>query len=374
MPGAAASRAVGGAVRRARVRPAGRGRDRGRAQAGGSHAERGRHLIVAGLHGRAVSRTPGSGRRSRRQPTTSLAARQHRHRTGRAPAGRRARPGRGRTRSCCLSCWPTAPPRLALRTTEALAATASRSRSLRRSRRATARSTTPPSSPGAASSTASRRGVPTRTGPRRRRRCAEKDWKYGFVGTECTECGTRHLPPDGCACKCQAVDRMAPEPLADVPATVATYTIDRLAYSPSPPVVAAVVDFDGGGRFSCELTDVDRDTRHRRPSRDDLPSDGDRGGVHNYFWKARRPVRREVDESWDRHGIRDRSRSWGWAAPPSVSTGTSRRRSPHRVVAGGDGLGGHSPGRRRRVLAGHDGFRRLRAHAVSGRSGSTTSR
>ncbi len=45
--------------------------------------------------------------------------------------------------------------------------------------------------------------------------------------------------------------------MADMPATVATYTIDRLAHSPSPPVVAAVVDFDGGGRFSCELTDVD---------------------------------------------------------------------------------------------------------------------
>jgi uncharacterized OB-fold protein len=77
-------------------------------------------------------------------------------------------------------------------------------------------------------------------------------------------------------------------PLADIPATVATYTIDHLAFSPSPPVVLVVVDFDGGGRFLCELTDVD-------PSAVRI---GDRvemtfrrvitaGGIHNYFWKAR---------------------------------------------------------------------------------------
>ena len=45
--------------------------------------------------------------------------------------------------------------------------------------------------------------------------------------------------------------------MADVPATIATFTVDRLAYSLSPPVVAAVIDFEGGGRFQCELTDVD---------------------------------------------------------------------------------------------------------------------
>ena len=115
-----------------------------------------------------------------------------------------------------------------------------------------------------------------------------EDWKYGFVGARCEECGTRHLPPQRVCVKCHAVDRMAPERLADVPATIATFTVDRLAFSLSPPVVAAVIDFDGGGRFQCELTDVD-------PASVKI---GDRvqmtfrrlftaGGVHNYFWKAR---------------------------------------------------------------------------------------
>ncbi len=118
-----------------------------------------------------------------------------------------------------------------------------------------------------------------------------ESWKFAFTGSRCQACGTRQVPPQRVCVKCHAVDRMSPERLADVPATIATFTVDRLAYSLSPPVVAAVIDFEGGGRFQCELTDVD-------PAAVKI---GDRvemtfrrlftaGGVHNYFWKAR-PLR-----------------------------------------------------------------------------------
>ena len=52
---------------------------------------------------------------------------------------------------------------------------------------------------------------------------------------------------------------MDPAPLADARGTIVTFTVDRMVYSPSPPVVFAVVDFDGGGRLPIELTDVDLD-------------------------------------------------------------------------------------------------------------------
>jgi uncharacterized OB-fold protein len=76
--------------------------------------------------------------------------------------------------------------------------------------------------------------------------------------------------------------------MADVPATVATFTVDRLAYSLSPPVVAAIIDFDGGGRFQCELTDVDPAAvrigdRVQMSFRRMYSQDG----IHNYFWKAK---------------------------------------------------------------------------------------
>ncbi len=109
-----------------------------------------------------------------------------------------------------------------------------------------------------------RRPEPVRTSASAAARSA--DWKFGFVD------------PGG-------------RQLADAVGTVTTFTVDRLAYSPSPPVVFAVVDWDGGGRLPVELTDVDAEEvaigmrvepTFRRLSTAD--------GIHNYFWKVR-PVR-----------------------------------------------------------------------------------
>jgi uncharacterized OB-fold protein len=73
-------------------------------------------------------------------------------------------------------------------------------------------------------------------------------WKYGFVGSR-AEDGSVHLPP--------VPEELEHRPMADIQGTVTTFTIDKLSYSPSPPTVFAVVDFDGGGRLPVELTDVD---------------------------------------------------------------------------------------------------------------------
>jgi 3-hydroxy-3-methylglutaryl CoA synthase/uncharacterized OB-fold protein len=118
-----------------------------------------------------------------------------------------------------------------------------------------------------------------------------ESWKFAFTGSRCQACGARHLPPQRVCVKCHAVDRMTAERLADVAAVIATFTVDRLAYSLSPPVVAAVIDFDGGGRFQCELTDVDPAAvaigqRVEMTFRRLFTANG----VHNYFWKAR-PLR-----------------------------------------------------------------------------------
>ena len=118
-------------------------------------------------------------------------------------------------------------------------------------------------------------------------------WKYAFSASRCQVCGFRHMPPTRACLSCHTIDQMQPERLADVPGTVATFTIDHLAFSLSPPVVGVIVDFDGGGRYRCEMTDVVASEL----------SIGDRvtmtfrrvwtaQGVHNYFWKARPAVGR----------------------------------------------------------------------------------
>lgn len=113
-------------------------------------------------------------------------------------------------------------------------------------------------------------------------------WKYAFVGSRCRSCGAANLPPQRVCVECGAVDAMDDLAFKDATASIATYTVDHLAYSLQQPVVAAVVDFDQGGRFACELADVDPQrvaigqelemTFRRLYSSD---------GVRNYFWKAR---------------------------------------------------------------------------------------
>lgn len=114
------------------------------------------------------------------------------------------------------------------------------------------------------------------------------DWKFGFVASKDRTTGIVHIPPQRVGINGGKFDDMEPVEEAESLATVATYTVDRLIYSESPPVIFAVLDFDGGGRFPCQLTDCDVDDikvgvrvemMFRRL--------GTADGIHNYFWKAR---------------------------------------------------------------------------------------
>jgi hydroxymethylglutaryl-CoA synthase len=118
-----------------------------------------------------------------------------------------------------------------------------------------------------------------------------EEWKFGFVGSKDRSSGALHMPPSRVSMVGGAVDDMDPVAMADATGTVVTSTIDRLAYSPSPPIVFAIVDFDGGGRYPVELTDADPEeirsgSRVEMTFRRLFSADG----IHDYFWKAR-PVR-----------------------------------------------------------------------------------
>lgn len=124
-----------------------------------------------------------------------------------------------------------------------------------------------------------------------------EDWKFGFVGSAPVAAdgstGQIYVPPQRVGFERGAegemlVDEMVPVPMVDRRAKIVTYTVDRLVYSPSPPVVFAVVDFEGGGRLPIELTDCSPESveigaevemTFRRLSTAD--------GIANYFWKGR---------------------------------------------------------------------------------------
>ena len=113
-------------------------------------------------------------------------------------------------------------------------------------------------------------------------------WKFGFIGSRCTNCGTAQLPPQLVCVKCHQRGKMEPYPFADRTARIATYALDRLAYSLNPPTVNVVIDFAGGGRFLCEMTDCEPD---KVAIGDEVEMTFRRlftaDGVNNYFWKAR---------------------------------------------------------------------------------------
>ncbi|MFZ0664691.1 MAG: OB-fold domain-containing protein [Acidimicrobiales bacterium] len=114
------------------------------------------------------------------------------------------------------------------------------------------------------------------------------DWKFGFVGSRDKTTGIVHMPPQRVGINGGIVDDMEKVEEAESLATIATYTVDRLIYSESPPVIFAVLDFDGGGRFPCQLTDCDVDdvkvgVKVEMTFRRLFTADG----IHNYFWKAR---------------------------------------------------------------------------------------
>ena len=118
-----------------------------------------------------------------------------------------------------------------------------------------------------------------------------EEWKYAFVGSRDHSTNELHLPPARISRVGDTVDDMVPAPMSEVEGTIALFTIDRIAFSLSPPITFAVVDFDGGGRHPVELTDVDVDglkigDRVEMTFRRLFTADG----IHDYFWKAR-PVR-----------------------------------------------------------------------------------
>lgn len=109
-----------------------------------------------------------------------------------------------------------------------------------------------------------------------------------FYGSRCNKCGTPQIPAQRICVHCRTKDQMSPYRFAGITARIATYTIDHLTFSQDPPTVFAVVDFEGGGRLLCEMTDCD-------PAAISIGMDVEMsfrrlfkaGGIHNYYWKAR---------------------------------------------------------------------------------------
>ena len=111
-------------------------------------------------------------------------------------------------------------------------------------------------------------------------------------GVKCRNCGTPQIHTIGqnirICVQCQAKDDFDEYRFSDKRATLFTYAIDNLQPTKNPPGLNGAIDFEGGGRLLCELTDYDLDSveigmpvemTFRKMTLDD--------DFINYFWKAK---------------------------------------------------------------------------------------
>lgn len=116
------------------------------------------------------------------------------------------------------------------------------------------------------------------------------DALLGFVGGRCRDTGRVQFPPSRLAVgEGFHLDTQEPIRLADEPARIATFTADRLAFSPSPPNCYGLLDFDCGARVLMEFTDPDAASLELGDSVEftfRIKEVDPTTGYRRYFWKA----------------------------------------------------------------------------------------
>jgi len=114
-----------------------------------------------------------------------------------------------------------------------------------------------------------------------------------LYGTKCRHCGYPQYPPQRVCANCQTKDQFDDYKFSDKKGTVFAYTIDYLTTSRESPAVVGIVDFEGGGRVMCEITECEpTQIKVGMPVEMCFRKIGLRGGIYNYFWKAR-PIKME---------------------------------------------------------------------------------
>ena len=79
--------------------------------------------------------------------------------------------------------------------------------------------------------------------------------------------------------------------LSDRLAEVFTYSMDYVAGTVDVPLVITIINFEGGGRMMCMMTDREiDDIKIGMPVEMTFRKLHTVGGIHNYYWKSM-PVR-----------------------------------------------------------------------------------
>lgn len=109
-----------------------------------------------------------------------------------------------------------------------------------------------------------------------------------LYGSKCKKCGTPQYPPQRVCAQCFAVDQREPYKFSDKKAKIFTFTHDNLSFSADPPNTVAVVDFDGGGRATFNVTDRDpNEVKWDTPVELTFRVQASDKSFTHYFWKVK---------------------------------------------------------------------------------------
>jgi hydroxymethylglutaryl-CoA synthase len=116
----------------------------------------------------------------------------------------------------------------------------------------------------------------------------EKKSLLALYGVRCKSCGTPQYPDSRVCVVCRTKDNFEDYKFSDKGGKLFTFSVDMLQPTLNPPGVNGFVDFDGGGRLVCELTDCRPEkVQVGMPVEMTFRKLYQSGGINNYFWKAK---------------------------------------------------------------------------------------
>ncbi|MDY6833296.1 MAG: OB-fold domain-containing protein [Chloroflexota bacterium] len=119
----------------------------------------------------------------------------------------------------------------------------------------------------------------------------DRNWGLSLRGSKCKSCGTPQYPMQRVCVICQSEDQYEPYAFSRQRGKVFTFSHDNLAGAIDPPSTIASVDFEGGGRIMCDMTDRDpEEVKTDMPVEMTFRKLHTVNGVHNYWWKCA-PIR-----------------------------------------------------------------------------------